>query len=222
MTLEDIRFLASNIRDGQRDAANQIIAALRDSNRNFSAPESEATEPRPSKFRRNLAPKDRGIKPRSPYENELSVSHLFRELQLLIYSQRKIRTHLAEQLMPSNQSLENAVTAKDIDNFDPETEECCTPDTFRIHLAGTPGDTWNKSATRVFVNSFLAAHKDYEATNNVVRAMVMKKCTAVVGSAIRRYKSRKVHRTKASRDLERRNKNCAERKRTVRGMSLHL
>lgn len=76
VTFEDIKFLASHIRDGQQDAANQIIAALRNSH--HDPPEygfdDEDAEPRLSRPRRRRAPKkDKGVKPRSPFENALSV-----------------------------------------------------------------------------------------------------------------------------------------------------
>ena len=219
MTFEDIKDLASHIRDGQLDAANQIITALRSSNNNFLGgdPDDEGTGPRPSYPRRSRAPKkDKGVKFRSPFENALSVSRHFRPFQMLIRFQREIRTHLVDELIPSDKWLKNTVTPQDIDDFDPKIGECCTADNFRLHLAGTPADTWNKSATRVFVNSFLEAHKQYEAQNTDIRDMVMKKCGAAVISTIRQYRSERKHRTENSRRLELDNKSRAERKRSVR------
>lgn len=78
---EDIQFLASHIRDGQKDAANQIIAALKGSNHDFlgDGPDDGGNEPRPSHPRRRRAPKkDKGVVFRSPFENALSVSRHFR------------------------------------------------------------------------------------------------------------------------------------------------
>ena len=219
MTLEDIKFLASDIRDGQKDAANQIIAALRASNHDplGGGPDDEGAEPRPSYPRRNRAPKkDKGVKFRSPFENALSVSRHFCSFQMLIHSQREIRTYLVEELIPSDKWLKNTVTPQDIDDFNSKIGECCTADNFRLHLAGTPADTWNKSATRVLVNSFLEAHKQYESQNPDVRDMVMKKCGAAVISTIRQYRSGRKHRTENSRRLELDNKSRAERKRSVR------
>lgn len=218
MTFEDIKVLASHIRDGQLDAANQIIAALRGSNNDFLSgdPDDEDAGPRPSYPRRTRAPKkDKGVKPRSPFENALSVSCHVRSFQLLIHSQREVRTYLAE-LIPAAQWLKNTVTPQDLDDFDPTIGECCGADNFRLHLAGTPADVWNKSATRVFVNSFLEAHKQYEAQNADIRDMVMKKCGAAVISTIRQYRSKRKHRTENSRRLELDNKSRAERKRSVR------
>jgi len=124
--------------------------------------------------------------------------------------------------MPRDQELKNTVTAQDINDFDPEIAECCTADNFRIHLAGSPGEPWNKSAARVLVNNFLETHEEYEAQDDTIRAMVIKKCEAAVGSTIRKYKWKKKHRTKDSRALARENKNRAERKRTVRTQDVFL
>ena len=112
--------------------------------------------------------------------------------------------------------VRNTVTPQDIDDFDPSIEECCTPNTFRLYLAGTAGDVWNKSATRVLVNSFLGAHQEYDGQNEVVREMVINKCTAAVKSAIRQYKERRKNLTETTRMMECQKKNRAERKRTVR------
>lgn len=218
MTSEEIRFLASHIRDGQQDATNQIIAALRGSYLGPPAddPDSEGVEQRPSHPRRGRAPeKDKAVKFRSPFENELSVSRRFRELPPLIYFQRKIREHLADEL-GQKMNPRNTVTLEDIDDFDPSIGECCTPNTFRLYLVGTACDVWNKSATRVLVNSFLGVHQEYDGQNEVVREMVMNKCTAVVKSVIRQYKKRRKNPTEATRMMERQKKNRAECKRTVR------
>ena len=227
MTLEDIKFLASHIRDGQQDAANQIIAALRGSNRDYPGddPDDEGAEPGPSHprpRRRPASKKDKGVKPRSPFENSLSVSCHFRWFQPLTQPQREIRTYLIDELVPSDKWLTNTVTSQDLDDFNAKIGECCTANNFRIHLAGTPGDSWNKSATRVLVNSFLEAHKQYDAQNTDVRDMVMKKCSAAVAGTIKKYKWGRKHRTENSRRLELDNKSRAERKRSVRGIRLIL
>lgn len=124
--------------------------------------------------------------------------------------------------MPHDDGLKNTVTSDDINHFDPEIGECCTTDNFRLHLAGTPGNVWNKSATRVFVNSFLEAHKEYEAQNPIIREMVLGKCSAVVKHTIRQYRLKKKVTTEASRKLERQKKSRTERKRTVRRYSTFI
>ncbi|KAI0822497.1 hypothetical protein BC628DRAFT_1327195 [Trametes gibbosa] len=36
-----------------------------------------------------------------------------------------------------------------------EEGECCTPETFRLDLASTPGSPWNRSAISIFVDDFI-------------------------------------------------------------------
>lgn len=215
MTSEEIKFLASHILDGQRDVANQIIAALRGSRRDFAGDDPDNKEVRPSNPRRRRAPKDKGVKFRSPFENELSVRCRCHKLPPLINYQRKIRNYLADELTHPDDWLKNTVTTQDINDFNPEIGECCTANNFRLHLAGTPGDVWNRSATRIFVNSFLEAHQEYEAQNEIIREVVMNKCSAVVKSTIRQYRLKRKNTTREAREQERRRKNRAERKRAV-------
>lgn len=63
------------------------------------------------------------------------------------------------------------------------------------------------------MNSFLETHQEYDGQNEVVRDMVINKCSAVVKSAIKQYKLR---RKDLDPKLEREKKNKAERKRAVR------
>ncbi|KAF9790988.1 hypothetical protein BJ322DRAFT_999565 [Thelephora terrestris] len=109
------------------------------------------------------------------------------------------------------------VNARDVAKFNPEIGECCTADDFRLHLNGTPSHVWNKSATRILVNSFLEKHKDqYEARIPVIREMVLVKCTAAVKYEIKKYKDEKKRApSSGSAEAQRLRKNRAERKRTL-------
>jgi hypothetical protein len=54
------------------------------------------------------------------------------------------------------------VTDQEAVAFNPDLSECCTAESFRIHLADVPASPWNTLAKWIFVDSFFEAHPDYE------------------------------------------------------------
>jgi len=106
----------------------------------------------------------------------------------------------------------NTVTEQEANAFKPGHGHCCDSTYFRVHLAGTTCDTWNKSAISVFIEDFLRTHPEYP---NRVRDMVQVKSRAALDSAIREYRKSLV--TRDPRELEemRKEKNRLERKRKV-------
>ena len=46
---------------------------------------------------------------------------------------------------------------REVEDFEQrwKVRDCCTADGFCLDLDGTPGNRWNKSATRIFVDDFL-------------------------------------------------------------------
>lgn len=110
--------------------------------------------------------------------------------------------------------MKNTVPQREANGFDPELGHCCHLARFRVHLEGTTCDAWNRSATNVFVDGFLQAHPDYDATKEPVRDMVRMKAQATLDSMIRQY--RKLN-TRTMEELaeERAHKARQERKRKV-------
>jgi len=112
--------------------------------------------------------------------------------------------------------LQNMVTEEEVNNFNPEGGPCCDISHFRVHLEGTTCNSWNKSATDVFVKGFLAYHAaDYKAEDQSVRDMVQLKSQAALDSMIREYRRLKAPRTPAEVKERQRYKNRLERKRKV-------
>ena len=93
--------------------------------------------------------------------------------------------------------LKEVVTERDLNSWDPEIERCCTAQQFRLHLAGTPCDPWNTSATRVFTDHFLSTHAEIYPDVWAVRRMVLKKTQAYIKSLIRVF-----HQDRRGRDLK--------------------
>jgi len=118
-----------------------------------------------------------------------------------------------DTLTPSARARESTVSLAEFQAFNPRQGECCTRDNFRLNLEGTPGDDWNKSAARVFVNDFLRTHNEYPANNRVVRLMVQKKTTAAIKSLIKSYRLKDVAGPLLAAAQKERNRK--ERKRTV-------
>ena len=109
--------------------------------------------------------------------------------------------------------LKEVVHERDLSNWNPEIEECCTAQQFRLHLAGTPCCPWNVSAARVFTGDFLNTHTEIYPDVWAVRRMVLKKTRAYIKSLIKAF-----HQDRRGDDLKkatRRAKNRRERKTNV-------
>ena len=110
----------------------------------------------------------------------------------------------------------NPVTQADIQNFNPALGPCCHAGNFRLNLKGTPRDPWNKSATEVFVESFLNKHTEYPP-NEAVVDMIKFKTNSAIATKI---KKRRTTGPEGNVDPEtRRYQNRQERKRKVRPSS---
>lgn len=79
-------------------------------------------------------------------------------------------------------------TERDTQNFDPTFGPCCGVDNFRLHLAGTPCNPWNKSATDVFIESFLEKYTEYSSDNLAVVRMVKFKTHSTIAAMIKQYR----------------------------------
>lgn len=119
------------------------------------------------------------------------------------------------KLVTPDNWLKNTVTEQEANAFNPDLGPCCDPIHFRVHLAGTTANLWNKSATGVFVNHFLAAHPEYPSREEPVRKMVQMRCHATLDSMIRKYRKSNTPRSKEQMEAERLERNRAERKRKV-------
>ena len=84
---------------------------------------------------------------------------------------------------------ENPVTQDDLEDFNPASGPCCNVANFRLHLAGTPCNPWNKSAAGVFVESFLGKYTtDYPSNDEAVVDMVRFKTQSTIAAKIKRYR----------------------------------
>ena len=86
--------------------------------------------------------------------------------------------------------LKEIVSERDVNDWCPELGECCTAQKphFKLHLAGTPSDPWNTSATRVFANDFLISYAETYRDVWAVRRMVLKKTRAYIKSLIKAFR----------------------------------
>lgn len=110
--------------------------------------------------------------------------------------------------------LKNTVTEREANSFNPELGvPCCDLEGFRVHLAGTPHNAWNKSAIDVFVGGFLATHPEYNANDEAVREMVRMKSGVYLESTIKEYRRTNKHLTDDEEKEFRKHKNRQERKR---------
>ena len=109
--------------------------------------------------------------------------------------------------------LKEVVTQNDLNNWNPDTGECCTAEQFKINLKGTPGDPWNTSATRVFTNYFLRTHAERYPDVWAVCRMVLRKTQAYIKSLIKAF--REGLRSGPLKLAAKRAKNRRERKTTV-------
>ncbi|KAF9778450.1 hypothetical protein BJ322DRAFT_1000864 [Thelephora terrestris] len=130
--------------------------------------------------------RERRRKARKPWENTLSVcSHLPTSTCIFLpVVQERIRDHLKDL------TKGRTATDADITYFDPTFGPCCDVEDFRLHLAGTPCNLWNKSATEVFMESFLEKYKlDYPPEYDGVVRMVGFKVHSTIAALIKRYRS---------------------------------
>lgn len=125
-------------------------------------------------------------------------------------------------LIPGNSWMRNTVTKEEAEDFNPDLGPCCDYTEFRLHLEGTPCDSWNKSATSVFVDSFLRIHPDYPSQKEVVKQMVEFKTRAAIESMIRNYRKSKDAHNSAEQDEIKDHKNRRERQRKVSPPSLRV
>lgn len=109
--------------------------------------------------------------------------------------------------------LRELVSDQDLADWDPAIGECCTAEQFKLHFRGTPCNPWNKSATRVFVNDFLATHAEIYPPAWPVRRMVTRKTTAHIKSLIKSFRGNR--RGEAIVKAAKQAKNRQERKATV-------
>ncbi|KAI1783791.1 hypothetical protein LXA43DRAFT_902854, partial [Ganoderma leucocontextum] len=58
---------------------------------------------------------------------------------------------------------------KQVKVFRPGQGECCTADSFVLDIAGTAGNPWNDSATRVFVEDFLGANYECKSRKKIAK-----------------------------------------------------
>jgi hypothetical protein len=91
-------------------------------------------------------------------------------------------------LIPQGDWLQDVIHPDELQAWDPQTGPCCTPDTFKLSLKGTPLDNWNVSASRVFTDHFLAANTDSYPDTWEIRGMVLKKTQAYIKSLLRLYR----------------------------------
>ena len=155
-----------------------------------------------------------GIKRRAAAENALSVRYIIYNFWSYYdpASQMRIRLHM-RSLIHTNDWLKDTVSNHDISDWDQRREQCCTADTFRLHLAGTPCDPWNASATCVFADDFLLANAATYPDSWTVRSMVLKKTRAYIKTLIKSF--RNYTKNEAAKEEKRRAKNRRERKANV-------
>ena len=119
-------------------------------------------------------------------------------------------------LIPKRDWMQNTVTKEEAERFSPDIGPCCDSRQFRLHLAGTTRDRWNKSATRVFVDDFLRTHPDdYPSEEEAVVKMVEMKTRSAIDSLIRDYRKSKEDHNQAERSELQARKNRQERQRKV-------
>ena len=118
-----------------------------------------------------------------------------------------------KSLINKDDWLKEVVNEHDLNSWNPEIEQCCTAQQFKLHLNGTPCDAWNTSAARVFVDHFLLTHSESYPDVWAVRRMVLKKTSAYIKSLIKSF--REGRRSNDMKRTTRRAKNRQERKANV-------
>jgi hypothetical protein len=92
-----------------------------------------------------------------------------------------------------------------------QSAQCCTTSSFRVQLSGTPSVPWNKSAERVFIDSFINRW-DLEDTPKI-RAEISTAFKSRIKSLIRDYRDKQ--KSLDERKLLKAQHNKYERKSTV-------
>lgn len=92
------------------------------------------------------------------------------------------------QMVPAAEWLQDVIYPEELRSWDPRTGPCCTPDRFKLHLAGTPRDDWNLSASRVFTDHFLATYPHLYQDTWEVRQTVLNKSQAYIKSLIKLHR----------------------------------
>ena len=190
-TEDDILRLCHSFHNLTREFMEEVVAELRKGNTWRGDPgsytaddESDGDVPR----QRLRKPKSKypGVRRRPAEQNVLSVCFFVSLFPPLIFSQRQIRAHMKDLIR--GDWLKEVVTQHDLNDWNPDTGECCTAVQFKIHLKGTPCDPWNTSATRVFTNDFLRTHAEQYPDVWAVRRMVLKKTQAYIKSLIKAFR----------------------------------
>jgi len=145
-------------------------------------------------------------------EQTFGASHNHLCYPQLTVPQEKIRAHM-EECIRDPDWLTDSVSEAEFRDFDPQLGPCCTADSLRLHFEGTTCDRWNKSATEVFVEDFLAHHPEYPGGVDIIRDMVHHKTRSTITSMIKEY--RRLHLHPDERDAMQLRKNRLERKRGV-------
>ena len=124
-----------------------------------------------------------------------------------------------QTIIPDADWMEDTVPELEANSFNPLLGSCCDANHFRLHLEGTTCDPWNKSATEVFVEDFLAHHTEYPKEVDSVYDTVSLKTRATITSMIKEY--RKLKLGSEELDVLQIRKNVAERKRGVSVLCIH-
>lgn len=127
-------------------------------------------------------------------------------------SQHQIQAHM-KTLIHKDDWLKEVVSEHNLNSWDPDREDCCTVQQFKLHLTGTRCDPWNSSAARVFTNDFLLAHAGIYPDVWAVRSMVLKKTHTYIKTLIRGFC--KGNRGSSFKLAARKQKNKYERKANV-------
>lgn len=95
-------------------------------------------------------------------------------------------------MIPKRDWLQDVIYPDELQAWNPEAGPCCTSNTFKLNLKGTPLDDWNISASRVFTDHFLITHSDSYNDTWEIRQMVLKKSQAYIKTLIRLYRRQHV------------------------------
>src|ERR1700753_159231 len=100
-------------------------------------------------------------------------------LLTLFQLQGRIRRHM-KGLFHNDDWLKEIVDEDELKNWNPQIEDCRTADQFKLHLGGTPCDSWNSSPCRVFASDFLRTYSELYPDVWPVRRMVLRKTKAYI------------------------------------------
>ena len=106
---------------------------------------------------------------------------------------------------------QSVATPEAVASFNPSNSRCCKAKRFQLDLRGTAANPWNKSATEVFVDSFLACNQ-YACKD---REKIAKKFRSHIRTLIKQFKKQHSD-TSAAAVLEKKQKHSRDqRKQTV-------